>query len=172
MNYYGTVDGFFEYCDALGYDLGDLNPSPSPDLEVESILRRGSVYIDGMYRDRFSGKRTQGREQDREWPRTGATDASNTPLSSSEVPVEVTHATYEAALREHDSPGYLLPDYIAADRIKSETVGPLQTTYMDPITSMAGGADNWPVIGIIDQILAPLIGGSLASSALFGEVTR
>jgi len=167
MDAYGTIEGFFEYCETMGYDVGDLEPSPAD--PVDAILVRGSVYIDGKYRAQFIGKKTGGRAQDREWPRTGATDAENNPIPSDEVPAEIERATYEAALREHENPGSLVPDYVAAERVKSETVGPLSVTYVD--STVMSAADAWPVIGVIDMILAPLL-GVVQGSFYFGEVTR
>ena len=167
MDFYGSVDGFFLYCERMGYNIGDLEPSPSD--SVEAILLRGSTYIDGKYRPQFNGKRTDGRAQDREWPRTDATDADGTAIPSDEVPVEIERATYEAALREHDNPGSLVPDYLATERVKSETVGPLSVTYADATERSA--ADAWPVIGVIDMILAPLL-GETQEAFYFGEVTR
>lgn len=170
MDFYGTVEGFFEYCASNGYDVDELSPSPEDTVEV--ILRRGSVYIDGAYLDRFPGTKTGGRSQIRAWPRTGASDVEGHEIPVSEVPVEIEQATYEAALREYDQPGSLVPDYVGSDRVKSESVGPLSVTYADSHTE-GSARDAYPVIGVIDRILSPLLGSSSGTgSTLFGEVTR
>lgn len=169
MDFYGTVEDFLEYCRDNGYNVDDLPPSPPEAVEV--LLRRGSVYIDGVYRSRYPGRKTGGREQVRDWPRTGARDASGEPIADDEIPREIEQATYEAAIREFNNPGSLLPDYVATERVKSETVGPLSVTYAD--SSSMSAQDALPVISQIDMILEPLLGpSSSGKSMLFGEVTR
>lgn len=166
--YYGTPNGFVEYCEARGYEIdGTLSPSPSE--EIEQALLRASMYIDGKYRGRFSGTKAGGRSQSREWPRQDATDNSGEEIDYTEIPIEVEQATYEAAFREAQSPGYLIPDYVQTERITSERVGPLGVSYAD--TQVMSAADTYPVIGVIDGILAPLLTTS-KSSNLFGESTR
>ena len=65
---YGDDDGFQAFLTANGYTLPDGAPAAA-------VLRqRGSVYVDGTYSLRFSGSPTGGAAQEREWPRTGATD--------------------------------------------------------------------------------------------------
>jgi len=167
MDYYGAPEGFLGYCDDHGYDTEDLEPSP-PET-IETILRRGSVYIDGTYRSRFTGRKVGGRAQELEWGRVDAYDASGEDIPEGEIPIEIEQATYEAAFREWTEPGSLTPEYIATDRVKSETVGPLSVTYADSKTMSA--ADATPVIPIIDMILAPLLSQPKRTS-MFGEVTR
>lgn len=170
MDFYGTVEGFLEYCRDNGYDVDDLPPSPPEAVEV--LLRRGSAYIDGSYRSRYPGRKTGGRAQVRDWPRTGARDASGESIAPDEIPIEVEQATYEAAIREHNAPGSLTPDYVATERVRSESVGPLSVTYADSSSSMSA-QDALPVISQIDMILEPLLGPSSSGRAsLFGEVTR
>lgn len=153
MDHYGTVEEFTEYMDAMG--LAYETPSPD-DGEFEQALVRGSLYIDGTYRDRFPGTRTDGRAQPLAWPRTDATDAECEEIPDDEVPVEIERATYEAAWREFTSPGSLTPDYVASERTKSESVGPISVTYaVSDTTSMP---DNQPRVPVIDGILDGLLG--------------
>lgn len=171
MAYYGSVEGLFEYLANMGYPLADFAPSPSPAEGAEAALRRGSLYIDGAYRARFPGRKVNGRAQSLEWPRTDAEDNNGDPIPDDEIPDEVIRATYEAAYREALNPGSLAPDYVASERVKSESVGPLSVTYMDSRTTGSEAAqESWPVIGIIDFILAPLLG--TVASNLFGQVSR
>lgn len=168
MDHYGSVEDFFIYCQARGYDLGDLTPSPED--RVTTILLRGSEYIDGAYGARFPGVRTDGRAQEFQWPRTGAVDTEGNAIPENEIPSEVIKATYEAALREWESPGSLVPDQNPAEREKSVTVGPVSVTYADA-TAVQAGEPVYPVIGVIDRILEPLL-GKKASPGLFGETIR
>lgn len=165
--FYGTAGDYIEYCEARGYDVVGLSPSPSEEVEQELLV--GSEYIDGVYRARFSGKRAQGRSQDREWPRIDATDAAGNVIAADEVPIEVIHATFEAARRNIENPGSLMPDYSATERVKREQVGPLAVEYAT--NTVVKAADAQPVFSQIDAILAPLI-GSTRSSALFGTTAR
>ena len=166
-DFYGDAATFVEYCDARGYAVDGL-ASPSPSEEIDQALTRASEYIDGRYRSRFPGKRAQGRSQAREWPRIDAFDAAGEPIGEYELPIEVLNATYEAAFRELENPGSLLPDYVASERIESERVGPLAVTYAT--STIMRASDAWPVIGTIENILAPLIGSE--ASGLFGQSTR
>jgi hypothetical protein len=167
-NYYGTPNDFVEYCEERGYPIdGTLSPSPSE--EIEQALLRASMYIDGKYRGRFYGTKAGGRSQFREWPRSDAQDASGEAIDYTEIPIEIEQATYEAAFREAQSPGYLLPDYVQTERVTSERVGPLAVSYADNQVLSAG--DTYPVIGVIDGILAPLLKAS-SQSNLFGTSER
>lgn len=167
---YGTAEGFVEYCEERAYPIDGL-ASPSPSTEIDAALLRGSEYIDGKYRSSFSGTKAGGRSQDREWPRSDATDAAGETIDYTEVPREVEWATYEAALRELQVPGSLLPDYVQSERVTSERVGPLAVSYANSASQQA--SDTYPVIGIIDRILAPLLATtSSGTSRLFGQVER
>lgn len=166
-NYYGDADGYLEYCEARGYEVGELSPSPSDG--VDQLLLVASEYIDAMYRSQFPGSKTGGRSQVRDWPRTGARDRDCNSIDTTEIPIEVINATYEAAYREQQDPGSLMPDYVAAERVVSETVGSISTTYAR--SGVMKASDSWPVIGKIDGILAPLLGDTRQSS-LFGTSTR
>lgn len=161
---YGDEEGFIAYCDAMGYPI-----ATSPTDDITAALLRGSVYIDGRYRSQFSGKKAGGRSQVREWPRMDATDADDEEIDYTEIPNEVIMATYEAAFRELETPNSLIPDVINSQRVTSERVGPLAVSYAS--STVIDASDSWPVIGTIDNIMAPLI-GSAAPSKLFGESER
>lgn len=131
----------------------------------DAALERATDYIDGRYRWRlasgrwqsmFRGERTGGRAQDREWPRTGATDYEGNAIADDEVPVEVRNATYEAALRELQTPGSLSPDFVPSGQVVKEKVGPIEVGYAVP-QATANSLPNRPVIPAIDEILAPLL---------------
>lgn len=168
-DHYGNADDFVTYCETMGYTTEELNSPTSPSDEIDAALRRASLYIDGRYRVRFSGKRALGRSQTREWPRIDAIDTDCNDIPSDEVPIEVVNATYEAAFRELENPGSLTPDFVATEQVQSERVGPLSVTYKSSSTTMA--SDTYPVVGTIDAILAPLIGGD-ETKTMFGQVTR
>lgn len=160
MAIYGTL------ADADAYHLARGNAGwTGTDEAKNAALQRATDYIDGRYRymtaggcwmSMFRGKRTAGRAQDLEWPRTGATDSEGNEIPDDEVPVEVEHATYEAALLELLDPGSLSPVFVAAQQVTREKVGPIEVAYSD---AQGGGAmpPNRPMVPAIDDILAGLI---------------
>lgn len=162
MSFYGNL------IDAAAYHLARGNAAwaaAASDAIREAALTRGTDYIDGRYRHRFTtgrwesmfpGERTAGRAQDREWPRTGAADYDGNELPDDAAPIEVEHATYEAALRELVTPGSLSPDYVPAQLVKRRKVGPIEREFFEP-KGEAGDTPNRPVIPAIDEIIAPVV---------------
>jgi hypothetical protein len=159
-DFYGTEAGFEAYCEARAIT--------APAGDVEPALLRASIWLDGTYRDRFPGYRTQQRLQVREWPRFDTIDAECNGIPATEVPVEIIEATYEAALRELAGPGSLTPDIVRADRVISERVGSLAVTYSDASFS---NEDRRPVVTVIDDILSRLLGPT-RGSVMFGSSSR
>jgi hypothetical protein len=160
---YGTLDAAAAYHTARG----NAAWATSTDPLRSAALVRASVWIDGNYGLRFSGKKSGGRSQSRAWPRAGAVDAECNEIPDDEIPVEVLNATFEAALRELATPGSLSPDYVASERVTSEQVGDLKVTYSDRI--MAAG-EMRPVATVIDDILSSLI--APVREVLFGSAAR
>src|SRR5262245_8426690 len=159
-DFYGTEAGFEAYCEARGIT--------APAGDVEPALLRASVWIDATYRDRFPGYRTGQRNQVRQWPRYGASDAECNGIVETEVPCQLIEATYEATLRELASVGSLTPDIVKADCVISERVGSLAVTYSD------GGfttEDHRPIVTVIDDILSRLLGRT-SGAILFGSANR
>lgn len=151
--FYGSV------AEADAYHAGRANAhwGGTPEAK-QAAMRRASVYIDGRYRKEFPGSKIGGRAQLREWPRKGAVDYEGHPIASDSVPIEVEHATYEAAMRELVEPGSLSPDYVASLLVKRETIGPLTTEYAIPTGSVADAAAAVrPVVTLIDDILDPVL---------------
>lgn len=149
--FYGTLAGALTY----HADRGNAAWASSNDTLRTAALVRATTYIDATYRGRFPGYRTARRAQSLEWPRTDAWDATNgVTILSTEVPIEVERAAYEAALRELASPGSLNPDITPGKIKKSVAIaGAVSVEYAN--TSGAGG--QRPVVSIIDGILAPLL---------------
>lgn len=141
---YATVIEATAYTSARGL-------TPAPDDEA---LLRASEYIDARYRDRFSGRKTGGRTQDKEWPRTGAVDAYGDAIPSNEIPEEVKHATIEAAVRSMANPASLAPDVVPGTIVKkAEVDGAVSVEYF----GSGNPADMLPVYSVIDGILEPVL---------------
>lgn len=157
-DFYGTAAGYKAYVLAhYGVTVTE------EDAVIVQWLLRGSAYIDGRYRKQwpsgrwqslFPGVKTGGRAQLREWGRTGASDYEGNPIGPNEIPIELEYATYEAAKREGEAPGSLSPDYIAAELVTKEKVGPLEVSYAE---SVEGSIPTRPVITLIDELIAPLL---------------
>jgi hypothetical protein len=160
MAIYGTLS------DANAYHTARGNAAwTGADAVKAAALERATDYIDGRYRwqlksgrwqSMFPGERTQGRDQEREWPRTGAEDYDGNAIADDEVPVEVENATYEAALRELVTPGSLSPDFVPSGQVIKEKVGPIEVGYASP-QAMPNQLPNRPIIPAIDEIIAPVI---------------
>ncbi len=144
---YGTNEGFTAYATAAGYTV--------PSGDVAQARQRGSTYIDGAYGGRFVGVPTDGVDQERAWPRTGATAFGNA-LSTTLIPVRVINASYEAALLELKSPGSLSTTVDPAKRVKREKVDVIEREFFDPADLPLGGILG-PVTSTIEGLLAPLL---------------
>lgn len=160
-DFYGTV------ASADAYHSARANSAWAGDeVAKQAALIRASAYIDGKFQSQnscgrweslFSGSKTGGRGQSLQWPRTGSTDNEGHAIPSTEVPIEIEQATYEAALREIVTPGSLSPDYVAAGAIKRQKVDTLEIEYQAS-PSVVGGVPTRPVITVVDELVAPLLG--------------
>jgi hypothetical protein len=159
MAIYGTLEDATTYHAA--HDNAAWAAAASDALRTAALVR-ATAYIDGRYRHQFPtgrwqsmfpGTRTDGRAQDLEWPRTDATDYEGNEIAADVVPVEVEHATYEAALRELADPGSLSPDFVPTSQVVKEKVGPIEVQYAEA----KGRAPTRPVITEIDEIISPVI---------------
>lgn len=157
MDFYGSVT------DADVYHLAMGNAAwTGSDINKTSALVRASLYVDSLGLKQtvcgtetlWPGRKIGGRNQALQWPRTDAKDRAGDSIDASSVPIEIEHATYEAALRELIAPGSLRPDYVAADQVTREKVGPIEVEYAD---AAAGTIPTQPVVSVINAILAPLL---------------
>lgn len=148
---YGTVDEADAYNIARGRaveweDADDKN----------AALLLASEYIDANYGTLFSGYKTGGRAQVRQWPRTSAwiNDGGRVLyLDADEIPVEVRNATYELALRA--ASGVVLSlDVTPGAAIKKAAVeGAVSVEYH----GSGSVSDAQTVFPVVDGILAPLL---------------
>lgn len=165
MDYYGTAAGFREYHTLRGRD----DELEYTDARIVAALIVASEWIDAAY---FTASwpyyKTGGAAQVRRWPTIGVIDKYSYPVASDTVPVLVERATYEAALRQLQSPGALVQDY-TPNKYKSVNIaGSVAVVYAD----RGQAANIQSQFLIIDQILDPLLTGSAAVSALSGAAAR
>lgn len=157
---YVGISEFRSYCSKSGHSI-----TGKSDTEIAQALRRATRYIDGKYRYRFLGIRTNGREQALEWPRMDAVDIEGETIADDEIPFELINAVAEAALRELTSPGSLTPDQVETQQVKREKVGSLEIEYADN----AGRDTQRPLVPVIDEILAPIL---ISRSSSIGFLQR
>jgi len=175
-----NAESYLSVADFKAYRLAHhAVTEPTTDEAIEQALRRATRYIDGKYRDRFTGWRTTAITQALEWPRDGVVIIGVSAgwgvhysayygypggviLGNTVIPQQLKDATAEAALRELASPGSLTPDQIPSKRVLRQAVGPISTEY-------ANTTDTRPVVTLIDELLAPLLS---RQSALSGSLAR
>lgn len=122
---YGTTAGYKAWADERGVSYAGITDGAIDDARLVA-----SEFIDATYRGQFPGLRTDGRDQDREWPRSGAYDIEGYSIPSDEVPVEVLNATYEGAKRELATAGSLNPDIKAGGGVlKRVKAGSVEVEY-------------------------------------------
>ncbi len=156
---YGTDEGFAAYAAAAGYTL-------PVGANVPAGRQRGTLYVDGTFGARFSGVPTGGAEQERAWPRTGATDVYGNALDLATVPQRVIDASYEAAYIELTRPGSLFVTVDPAKRMKRQKVEGIEREFFEAGSSNNIFAPNAPISSIIEGILAPLIGPAFGLPAI------
>lgn len=145
--------------------------SAEQDEAAQEALLRASTYIDAAYSDQWIGLRTYGRNQPRDWPRSGAYDSEGHGIDKDEIPIEVRHATYECGLREMANPGSLQPDVTAGQIKERVRVGSVEVAY----ATRYGIEGQSPTLTILDGILQPLLGGLAGgglANALVGRGVR
>lgn len=120
---YGSVAGFHAYISERGL------PDAHPDAKVAAKLIVSSEWLDARYYSLFPGLKTGGRLQEREWPRTGASDNEGYGIDSTVVPVEVQQATYEACRRECITEGILSKDYTPNKYQRASVSGAVSVDY-------------------------------------------
>lgn len=165
MNDYGTDAGFVAYHTARGRaaEIADHD-----DDEIAAARLVASEFVDARYLASFPGLKVGMRAQVREWPRQGGSDRYGYAIPETSVPVEVENATYEAALRQLNSPGSLAVDW-TPNKYKSVSVdGAVSATY----NTFSSAADVQTQFAIIDQILAPILTGASNIASYSGAINR
>ncbi|MGV1833944.1 DnaT-like ssDNA-binding protein [Rhizobium rhizogenes] len=151
--FYGTLAA----ADLYFADRGNVAWAAVGENDRMAALVRGSQVVDGLYEPRFPGLRTGSYEQPLSWPRRAAVTANGEAIPNDVVPLPVTYAAYEVAVVELTDPGSLTPVVRAAQTVKREKVGPLETEY-----AAAGSLDDniaaaRPVLTMLDGLLYPFL---------------
>lgn len=145
---YGSDQRFTDWMADNGYST-----SGDGVLTVAQLRQRGSAYIDALYEPKFPGQRTGGLEQERAFPRTGAS-AYGQSIGADVVPLAVEHASYHAALQEDVNPGSLSVGVTAAGAVKRERIeGAVDIEYFEGSGDAA--ADATIRLSAVEGLLAP-----------------
>lgn len=163
--HYGTGDGFRAYWTARGDTVNGV----AVDAAVIPALVVASNWIDGAYFGEFGGLKVGQRAQLLEWPRSGVQDTYGYYIDSAVVPREVENATYEAALRQLQTPGVFFKDYTQSKYKAASVTGAVSVQYRD-----GNAMDFQTQLPIVAAILHPLLTGIGAGgfSRMSGDVSR
>ena len=126
------------------------------DETTDSAILRASFWVSSF--PEWDGTMTCGRGlQGLAWPRTGVEDCNGDDIPEDEVPVEVQHATYIAALAELATPGILSPVITTGKQKKSVKVDVIAESYMTPqeqgLTNVDPVAALRPVLTSVSDLL-------------------
>lgn len=161
-DFYGTPAAFKSYWAARG---NASVASMDDTIVITPALLVASEWIDAAFLKQFGGLKINGRDQVREWPRSGVQDIYGYSVGEA-VPREIEAATYEAALRQITTPGIFFKDYTPG-KYKSVTItGSLSVEY-----ATGSAFDFQTQMPQIGAILAPILTGyenvSSVSSAVY-----
>ncbi len=158
-----NADSYVSLADAESYHTSrSAGQWTGDDAAKEAALRRATAWIDGRFRSRFPGSRSNGRGQSLEWPRKNAYDVAGDLVGDTEVPQEIVSAVCEAALRELMNAGSLSPDVVPSDSKVLTGVGKLSWTP----TGAKGAEAQRPVLHVVDDILSGLIAPQTGTKTL------
>lgn len=155
---YGDAAGFVTYHESRGRTI----PITWDDAYISAALLVASEWIDATYGPSFIGYKTDGFEQEREWPRIAAIVDSipRFVIEDDQIPDRIAKATYEAAFREATIAGSLVKDFTPGKYTSVKIEGALsvdyrQFNYASEIQTQINQVESW---------LAPLIDVSSGAS--------
>lgn len=132
-------------------EWAELKPSAK-----EAANRAVTIFVDTFFSSEFSGTKTNGRAQSREWPRTNATDVNDESLGTDEIPVELTRAIIEALILNVQDGVVFDTSQFTEQVTTREKIGPLDFEY--------GDDDGEPVEVDLRKALRPYLRNILSST--------
>ena len=127
-----TANAFVSRAALIAY-ADDYYPdvTVADDTDTDAAIMRSSAWLSTF--PEWDGSMKCGRGlQGLAWPRTDVTDCNGDSVPDDEVPFEVQHATYIAALAELTTPGILTPTITPGKQTKREKVDVIEVEYMTP----------------------------------------
>lgn len=165
MDHYGTIQGAQDYHQARG-NAAWLDDEKTEAQRTAALVRASSA-LDGMYGERFGGRKAGGRTQILAWPRVGAHDhCADEDIPDDEIPLAVTSAAYELALVELQRPGASSPTVTPGRLVKRQKVDTIEREFFGPADGVPGSPDAMrPVLATVEDALRCLMattdGGSV-----------
>lgn len=163
---YGDAEGFEAYWVARGQTAA-IAAYDEP--EITPALLVASGYLDAAFRSQFMGLKHGGRDQIAEWPRDGVQDIYGYAIPNTVPPREVVNATYEAALRQLQTPGIFFKDYNPSQYRSVSVSGAVSVQF-----AIGSAYDFQTQMPQLAAVLAPILTGlgSGSFSPLSGMVGR
>lgn len=149
--FYGNASGFKNYLSERGREVSD----DWDDSDINAALLVASEWLDNQYEDIWIGYKTAF-EQERSWPRQLAV-VHTYPYhvySTTDIPLQVIQATYEAAERQLNNKGSLQIDYKPSIYKSVSVHNAVIVEYNDSVTS---SGDVQTQITIIQNLMSSLI---------------
>ncbi len=158
-------DSLISLADAKSYwnDNGfDYTTPAYTDAKMEESLRRATVWVEGTYRARWPGVKTNGRGQSRDWPRSSAADIDGTTIDSATVPAEIEGSVAEAAAFDLANTGKLHKTFTAAEqRVLTEVRGVKWT-----VTGEKGKGAYKITLQVVDDLLSGIVLGTKLTTGI------
>ncbi len=126
-----SADALISVLDATAYHAARGNAEWASgsysEGDREAAIRRATAFLSNSFT--WAGLRTHARNQALAWPRSGVVDQEGNGIDSDEIPIEVSDACAEIALRELVSPGAMNPDFTSSELVKREKIGQIEVEY-------------------------------------------
>lgn len=152
MAAYGTDEGFQAYLSERGLTL----PSGAPAAAV--LRQRGSDYLDATYAPRLHcSSPTGGMDQERAWPRTGAT-VNGEEIADDAIPAAWVRASYRAAWITASGAASLDNTVTPNGRVKRERVeGAVEVEYFEGGSARVGSETLATIDAEIEGLVRPFL---------------
>lgn len=155
MDHYGTLAGALAYHQARGN--GAWLDAEKTEAQRTAALIRASGSLDGVYGERFDGRKAGGRVQPLAWPRIGARDhCADEAIPDDEIPQGVINAAYELALAELVMPGASAPSVTPGRVTKREKVDVIEREFFGSDAGVSAD-DMRPVLTAVEDALRCLL---------------
>lgn len=165
-----SADALISVLDATAYHAARGNAEWASvsysEGDREAAIRRATAFLSNSFT--WAGLRTRARNQALAWPRSGVVDQEGNGILADEIPIEVSDACAEIALRELVAPGAMNPDFTSSELVKREKVGQIEVEYA--LSSTSADAQRPVLLVVRDSIGKFLKSGS--GNALVGTSFR
>lgn len=132
----------------------------------EAAIRRATAFLSNSFT--WAGLRTHARNQALAWPRSGVVDQEGNGILADEIPIEVSDACAEIALRELVAPGAMNPDFTSSELVKREKIGQIEVEYA--LSSTSADAQR-PVLLVVRDMVSQFLKAG-AGNSIVGKSFR